>query len=54
MMSIRKWSCFLDTAVLESDIVTFHPNDNAATVALRQDQFRTVLKCLNRNYIKLD
>lgn len=45
---------FLDTAVLDADTVTFHPNDNAATVALQQDQFRAVLKCLNRNYIKLD
>lgn len=49
----KKVELFLDSSVLQAENVTFHPNDNAATVALAQDQFKKVLVSLNRDYIEL-
>lgn len=49
----KKVELFLDSSVLQAETVTFHPNDNAATVALAQDQFKKVLVSLNRDYIEL-
>jgi Ala-tRNA(Pro) deacylase len=44
---------YLDQGVLEADFVTFHPNDNTATVSLAQDQFMYVLEKLSRDFKKL-
>ena len=41
---------FLHEDVLKADIVTFHPNDNSATISLSKEQFQKVLKKLERTY----
>ena len=44
---------YLDQGVLEADFVTFHPNDNTATVSLAREQFMNVLEKLSRDFKKL-
>ena len=41
---------FLHEEVLQADMVTFHPNDNSATISLSKEQFQKVLKELGRTY----
>lgn len=45
---------YLHQDILQADTVTFHPNDNAATVALSQEAFRKVLEYQGRSYQVLE
>ncbi|MBD3238106.1 MAG: prolyl-tRNA synthetase associated domain-containing protein [Candidatus Moranbacteria bacterium] len=44
---------FIDSDVLASDMVNFHPNDNKASVELTQAMFRRFLEKLGRKYQEL-
>lgn len=41
---------FLHREILKADKVTFHPNDNNATISLTQGQFKLFLSALGKDY----
>jgi len=43
-------SLYIDEDVLNSDIISYHPNVNTATLELTQDNFRKYLGCLDLEY----
>lgn len=44
----------LDRALWDADIVNFHPLENTATTALRQDDFRRFTQSLGREHFVID